>query len=96
MAKITVVATLTARTDAVETVKAELCRLIPPTRAEAGCLEYRLHQDLDEPARFTFYENWEDMACLERHMNSEHFQRYVAAVGHLLTDKVVYRMTEIG
>ena len=95
MATVTVVAKVTAKKDAVEAVKAELLKLVAPTRREVGCLEYRLHQDNDDPALFVFYENWESMACLERHMNSSHFQAYVAAVGDLLADKTVHKLTEI-
>ncbi len=95
MAKVTVVAKVTAKQEAVEAVKGELLKMVAPTRAEEGCLEYRLHQDNDDPAVFLFYENWESMACLERHMNSPHFQAYVAAVGDLLADKAVHLLTEI-
>ena len=96
MSIITVVARLTVKEDAIETVKGELLKLVAPTRAEEGCLEYRLHQDNDNPAVFIFYENWENMACLERHINSSHYKRYAAVVGDLLADKVVHKMTEIG
>lgn len=95
MATVTVVAKITARDDAVEAVKAELLKLVAPTRREEGCLEYRLHQDNDDPSVFIFYENWQSPACLERHMSSPHFEAYVAAVGDLLADKTVHKMTEI-
>lgn len=93
MSIVTVVAKLTVKADAIEVVKAELLKMIAPTRAEDGCIEYRLLQDNDDPAVFIFYENWESIACLERHMASEHFKCYVAAVGDLIADKVVHKMT---
>ncbi|GAM10378.1 putative monooxygenase [Geobacter sp. OR-1] len=95
MPAVTVVAQLTVREEAIESVQAELLKLIDPTRAEEGCIEYRLHQDNDNPSQFIFYENWENMACLERHMNSDHFKRYIAAVGDQVTHKVVQKLTEI-
>jgi quinol monooxygenase YgiN len=96
MSIVTVVAKVVARQDSIEAVKAELLKMIAPTRAEQGCREYRLHQDHDDPALFLFYENWESMACLERHMDSRHFKEYIAAVGSMIAEKVVYKMTEIG
>lgn len=93
MAIVTVVAKVVARTDAIDVVKTELLKMIEPTRKENGCIEYRLHQDNTDPATFIFYENWESMACLERHMDSVHFKNYVAAVGNLIADKVVHKMT---
>lgn len=95
MAIVTVVARITAKDDAVEAVRVELLKMITPTRLEEGCIEYRLHQDNDNPACFVFYENWRDRGCLERHMNSEHFKAYVTAVGELIADKVVQLMTEL-
>jgi quinol monooxygenase YgiN len=93
MSVVTVVAKLVVREDAVETVKAELLKLIEPTRQEAGCIEYRLHQDNDDPKVFIFYENWQSMASLERHIASTHYQDYVAAVDGMIEEKSVRKMT---
>lgn len=95
MAQVTVVARVVANPDAVETVKAELFKMIEPTRQEKGCLAYTLHQDNADPALFIFYETWESTAHLERHMTTDHFMRYVAAVDGLLREKVVNRLTRI-
>lgn len=96
MHQLTVVAKVVARKDSVDLVKAELLRLIAPTRNEQGCIEYRLHQDHDDPAVFIFYENWQNEASLARHMESDHFRNYVSAVDGMLAEKVVHRMTMIG
>lgn len=95
MSTVTVVAKVTAKDEAVETVKAELLTLVTETRQEEGCIEYRLHQDQDNPAIFVFYENWKSLACLEHHMNSRHFQKYLAAVEGMISDKAVHKMTEL-
>jgi len=95
MSTLTVVAKVTAKKDAVDTVKNELLKLIGPTRNEGGCIGYTLHQDNEDPAVFLFYETWESLACLESHMNSEHFKEYVKAVGSLIEDKVMHKMTRI-
>ena len=95
MPTVTVVAKVTAKTDTIEAVKAELLKMIAPTRKEEGCIEYRLHQDNDNPAVFVFYENWMDISYLEQHMKSQHFLAYIAAVGDLIADKIVHKMTEI-
>ena len=95
MSTITVVASITAKNDAIEAVKAELLKMVAPTRQEEGCMEYRLQQDNGDPAVFVFYENWKNLACLEQHVNSRHYQAYVAAVADLIADKIVHKMTEI-
>lgn len=95
MPPLTVVAKVVAKKECVETVKSELLKLIAPTRKENGCIEYKLHQDNEDPAVFIFYETWESSACLARHMDSNHFKNYVSAVSGLLEEKVVNKMTRI-
>ena len=96
MSKVTVVAKVVAKRESVERVRGELLSLITPTRKEEGCIEYRLHQDNEDPAVFIFYENWESEACLARHMESDHFKNYVSAIDGMLEEKNVHRMTIIG
>lgn len=95
MSNLTVIARVTAKKGAIESVRSELLKLIEPTRKEEGCIEYNLHQDNEDPAVFAFYETWESLASLERHMNSDHFRSYVNAVGGLIEEKVVHKMTRI-
>lgn len=96
MSTITVVAKLTAKKDHIEAVRAELLKMVAPTRQEEGCMEYRLHQDNNDPAVFVFYETWKNPDCLEQHTKSRHYLEYVAAVGYLIADKIVHKMSEIG
>lgn len=91
-----VVAKVVAKADSVQELRAELLKLVEPTRKEQGCIEYTLHQDHGDPAVFLFYEKWQSQADLERHMASPHFQAYVAAVEGLVADKAVHLMTIIG
>lgn len=95
MSTLTVVAKLVVKADAIEFAKAEMLKLIEPTRQEEGCIEYRLHQDGDDPALFVFYETWESPASLERHMKTEHFRNYVKTVGGLLKEQTLNKMTRI-
>lgn len=95
MGKLTVVAKVVAKKEYLEEVKAELLRLVAPTRLEAGCIEYTLHQDNDDPAVFIFYENWENEASLADHLNSAHFRDYISAVEGKIAEKTLHRMSEI-
>ncbi len=95
MSELTVVAKVVARQESVEDVKKELLKLIAPTRNEKGCIKYDLHQDNQDPAQFVFYETWESTACLESHMNTDHYKNYVSSVANLIKEKVVNKMTRI-
>lgn len=79
MAKLTIVANITAKADKISLLKAELEKLIDITRAEEGYLQYDLHQDDESPAHFLFYENWESRELWQTHMSAKHLQDYMAA-----------------
>jgi len=76
--QLTVIAHLMARPDKIEDTKAFLLSLIDRTRAEAGCVDYHLHQSDDDPASFSFYENWTSRAALDEHMETPYLQELVA------------------
>ena len=71
---LTIVAHIHAEPDHIEAVKTALQNLVAPTRAEAGCLQYDLHQDNAEPAHFMFFENWTSRDTWQDHMGSDHIK----------------------
>ena len=77
-------------------VKAELLKLIPITRAENGCINYDLHQDNEDPAHFTFYENWESRELWQEHMNAPHLAAYMSATEGAVETFTLSEMTRIG
>ena len=95
MSRLTVVAKIVAKKEFVENVRSEMVKMLASTREEEGCIDYNLHRDNDNPALFIFYENWENAACLEKHMSSDHYKAYAAAVGGLIEEKAVHKMTRI-
>ncbi|SNT72622.1 putative quinol monooxygenase [Paracoccus seriniphilus] len=96
MSKLTVVANIHAKPDQIELVKAELLKLVPITRAEKGCINYDLHQDNEDPAHFTFYENWESREIWQEHMNAPHLAAYLAATEGAIDRFTLAEMTPIG
>lgn len=95
MSNLTVVAKVVAKKECIENVKSELQKMVEPTIKEVGCIEYLLHQDCDDPKVFVFYETWESLDCLEKHMGTDHFSSYVNAVDGMLEEKAVHKMTRI-
>ena len=55
-ALVSVFALVKAKPGMEETVKQELLALVGPTLKEEGCLNYELHQSVDNKAWFRFYE----------------------------------------
>ncbi len=76
-------AVLKAKPGQEEAVKEALLSLVEPTRKEAGCLCYNLHQSKADPTQFMFYEQWASKEDLEAHGKSPHMK----ALGAKLKDK---------
>ena len=92
---LTLVANIEAKTEQVEFVKSELLKLVAPTRLEAGCIQYDLHQDNSNPALFTFVETWENKALLQAHLNSSHLAMYVQATEGAVINFQLNEITKI-
>ncbi len=93
MSKLTIVAHITAKSDKIDFVKAELEKLIDITRSEEGCLQYDLHQDNEKPAHFMFYENWESRELWQTHMNNQHLKDYMTATEGTVEVFTLHEMT---
>ena len=95
MAQLTIVAHITAQEDQVEFVKAELNKLIAPTHAEAGCVQYDLHQDNLNHAHFLFFEIWESRELWQRHMEAQHLKEFLATTEGAIANLTVHEMTKV-
>lgn len=95
MSKLTIIANIITKADQVELVKAELLKLIDITRAEEGCINYDLHQDNENPAHFTFYENWTSRELWQTHMGNQHLADYMVATEGSVELFTLNEMTQI-
>jgi quinol monooxygenase YgiN len=96
MSTLTIVAKITAITEHRALVKSELQKLITPTRAEEGCINYDLHQDNENPDVFLFFENWESLELLEMHLANTHIAAYSEATKGAVASFELQKMTQIG
>ncbi len=94
--KITVIAHIEAKPEHLDAVKAELLKLLDPTRKEAGCLQYDLHQDNENKNLFIFVENWESHALLQQHLASEHIAAYLKSTEGLVDKFIIHETSHIG
>lgn len=68
--KLYVVATIVAHPGKEDLVRQALLDLIPVTEKEQGFIRYDLHEAIDRPGEFVFYEIWEDEHTLSLHANT--------------------------
>ncbi len=83
---VTVIAQIKAQTGKEAEVRKELLSLVAPSRKDAGCINYDLHQAKDNPALFMFHENWESKAHLDRHLQKSDLQAVLARVAKMAAE----------
>jgi quinol monooxygenase YgiN len=83
---LTVVAQIKAKPGKEAQVRQELLSLVAPSRKDPGCMNYDLHQALDNPALFLFHENWTSEGHLEGHLQKPDLKAVLARVGQLTAD----------
>jgi quinol monooxygenase YgiN len=54
------------------------------TQAESGCRTYRFYADLEDPAVFFIFEEWESEEALGAHFRTEHMAAFQAALPGLV------------
>jgi quinol monooxygenase YgiN len=93
---LTVFATMRAAPGKRAEVREALAALVSPTTAEDGCVTYDLHQGIDDPDTFHFYENWESAEALEAHSRAPHIAAFGARASDLLAEgPTVHRVERI-
>lgn len=92
---INIVATLRARPSHRAEVEKALRACVKKSRAEAGCIAYTLHVDVDDPDRFVFIEAWADREAIERHKTTEHYVTMAGSVKDLLVHREVLLLEEL-
>lgn len=66
----------------------ELLRVIPPTRAETGCMAIDAFESVQEPFRFAIHSEWADEDAFEQHARFPHTVRFIQAAERLLTHPI--------
>ncbi|OAV75579.1 putative monooxygenase ycnE [Bacteroidales bacterium Barb7] len=54
--------------------------VVSETRKESGNISYNLYQDINDPLKFTFVEEWKSQDAIQSHSASEHFQTFAKAI----------------
>ncbi len=93
--KVTVVAKFKAKTGKEEALKQAVMACVAPTRAEAGCINYDLHQSLDNKGEFMLYENWVSRKALDEHLEMPYLVELKAKAGELCSEPIDIALWEM-
>ncbi|MFC0321818.1 MULTISPECIES: putative quinol monooxygenase [Olivibacter] len=74
--KIHLIAIIRSKPAHIDEVKKQLQTMVVRTREEKACLQYDLHQDLEDPSQFIFYEIWQDESGLDLHNEQPYIQDF--------------------
>ena len=83
-----VIATITANPGHALAVRKAIELIVPPTRAEDGCIRYDFLADNNNDHGFVIQEQWQSKAALNAHMLTEHFKALVDSIGPIASIKV--------
>jgi quinol monooxygenase YgiN len=50
------------------------------SRAEPGCISYRLYEDTETENEFVFLEEWDSDEALQRHFTTPHLREFLEAI----------------
>ncbi|HMM95065.1 putative quinol monooxygenase [Phycicoccus sp.] len=95
---LTVIAYMKAAPGKEDELRDALQALVEPTTQEDGYVNYDLHESVEEPGRFFFYENWHSSEHLDAHLAAPHLTEFIARIPDLIDSDglTVNRVRRIG
>ena len=93
--KVTVLARFKAKAGMEEQVEQEIMALVAPTRSEAGCINYDLHQAADDKGLFMLYENWVSKKDLDEHLEMPYLKSFLGKADQILAEPVEITLWEM-
>lgn len=78
-------AKLEVQEDQIAAFLKEVEPLIVASREESGNISYKLTCAVENTTEFYMIEQWEDLAAIDAHNKSKHFQAFQAGVGSMLS-----------
>lgn len=93
--KVTVLARFRARKGMEDQLKQAIMACVAPTRAEAGCINYDLHQRADNPGELILYENWVSKQALDEHLEMPYLKELKAKADDLCAEPLEISLWEM-
>jgi len=88
MDPITIVVHIKAKPENCNKVRERLLALVDATVKETGNIFYRLHEAAADPCHFIIYEQWEDQAALDRHMQQDYLVAFLNDGSRFLSEEI--------
>ncbi|GHV06057.1 hypothetical protein FACS189416_6370 [Bacteroidia bacterium] len=79
-AELIIIAHVNVHQENIEELQPVFQAVVDATRLEEGNISYDLYEDINDPLKYTFIENWKSQAAIDAHNASAHFQKFAQAI----------------
>lgn len=84
--KINITAIIKSKPETTEVTKEILTEMALNSKNEKACIQYDLHQSIEEPTCFFFHEIWEDEESLALHNTKPYILKFVKQAETILAE----------
>lgn len=93
--KIVLVARLKVKDDKIEETKKAALAIVADSRAEAGNVNYDIHQAIDDPTVFVWHETWKNKSAIDEHFATDFFKNFFAEVDDFAAEPPQITLTKM-
>lgn len=80
--------------DKVEETKQAALKIIAPSRAEDGCVNYDVHQSIEDETVFFWHETWKSKAAIDEHFATPFFGEFFQTVNEFVAEPPQINLTK--
>ena len=91
--KIVLIARLKVKADKIEQARSAALAIVAASRNEAGCINYDIHQSIEDETVFFWHETWANKAAIDEHFAMPFFQEFFAVVGEVAAEPPQINLT---
>ncbi len=77
---VVLIARLKVKPDKVEEAKAAALAIVDDSRNESGCINYDIHQSIEDETVFLWHETWKNKEAIDEHFATPFFQSFFKIV----------------
>jgi quinol monooxygenase YgiN len=90
---IVLIARLKVKADKVDEAKSAALKIVANSRSEQGCINYNIHQSIEDETVFFWYETWANKAAIDKHFSTPHFQGFFKVVEQVAAEPPQINLT---
>ncbi len=93
--KIVLIARLKVKADKVEEAKKAGMAIVAESRNEEGCVNYDIHQSIEDETLFFWHETWVNKAALDEHFATPFFGEFFKVVERVAAEPPQINLTRM-